>query len=78
MIGQAVRTPFGILILTFYSIIGLGQNQHRWKANKKLCKLMVRTAIRIVWKVPIRMETLSVRTAPAKILNFFQKLLSEH
>jgi hypothetical protein len=78
MLGQVFWTPSGILGITFYSNIGLGQNRRRWKANKKLCKLMVRTAIRIVWKVPIRMETLSVRTAPAKILNFFQKLLSEH
>jgi hypothetical protein len=34
-LGQAVRTLSGILIITFYSNIGLGRNQRRWKANKK-------------------------------------------
>jgi hypothetical protein len=48
ILGQAVRTPSGILIITFYSNIGLGRNRHRWKANEKCYKLMVRTAIRIV------------------------------
>jgi hypothetical protein len=47
-LGQSVRTPSGILDITFYSNIGLGQNWRRWKANKKYCKLMVQTAIRIV------------------------------
>jgi hypothetical protein len=36
-----VRTPYGILVITFYSNIRLGQNRRRWKANKKCCKLMV-------------------------------------
>jgi hypothetical protein len=31
-LGQAVRTPSGILVITFYSNIGLGRNQRRWKA----------------------------------------------
>jgi hypothetical protein len=66
MIGQAVRTPFGILILTFYSIIGLGQNQHRWKANKKLCKLAVPNANRSIQMAPIWMEIYGVRTALRK------------
>jgi len=34
-LGQAVRTPSGILIITFYSNIGLGRNRRRWKADKK-------------------------------------------
>jgi len=34
--------------------------------------LMVCTAIRIVWTVPVRMKTLSVRTAHAKIQEFFR------
>jgi hypothetical protein len=32
MLGQAVRTPSGILVITFYSNIRLGRNRHRWKA----------------------------------------------
>jgi len=47
-LGQAVRTPSGILVITFYSNIGLGRNQRRWKAKKKLCKLRIRTAINSV------------------------------
>jgi hypothetical protein len=31
-LGQAFRTPSGILVITFYSNIGLGQNRRRWKA----------------------------------------------
>jgi hypothetical protein len=31
-LGQAIRTPFGILVITFYTNIGLGQNWRRWKA----------------------------------------------
>jgi hypothetical protein len=72
MLGQAVRTLSGILIITFYSNIGLGQNQRHWKANKKLCKLMVRTANRIVWTAPVRTETSSGRMAPLKIREFFR------
>jgi len=33
-LGQAVLTPSGILIITFYSNIGLGRNRRHWKANK--------------------------------------------
>jgi hypothetical protein len=47
-LGQPVRTPSGILVITFYSNVGLGRNRHRWKANKKCCKLMVWTTITIV------------------------------
>jgi hypothetical protein len=54
-LGQAVQTPSSILDITFYSNIGLGQNQHRWKAKKKFCNLRIRTAIN------------SVRTALQKI-----------
>jgi hypothetical protein len=66
-LGQAVWY-FGHNFLLKYQI---GTNRRRWEANKNCCKLMVRTAIRIVRTVPIRMETLSVRTAPAKIREFF-------
>jgi hypothetical protein len=34
-LGQAVRTPFGILVITFYPNIGLERNWRRWKAKKK-------------------------------------------
>jgi hypothetical protein len=33
--SATVRTPSDILIITFYSNIGLGRNQRRWKDNKK-------------------------------------------
>jgi hypothetical protein len=36
MLGQAVRTPSVILIITFYSNIILGQNRCRWKDDKKM------------------------------------------
>jgi hypothetical protein len=62
-LGQAVRY-FGHNFLLKYRI---GTNLRRWKANKKYCKLMVRTTIRIV-----RTETLSVRTTPVKIQEFFK------
>jgi hypothetical protein len=42
-LGQAVQTPSGILVITFYSNIGLGRNRRRWKAKKMFCKLSVRT-----------------------------------
>jgi hypothetical protein len=67
MLGQAVRTLSGILIITFYSNIGLGQNQRHWKANKKLCKLMVRMAplkIREFFRIAFRTrKQLPVQTA---------------
>jgi hypothetical protein len=47
-LGQAVRTPSGILVITFYSNIGLGRNQRCLKAKKKLCKLSIGTAINSV------------------------------
>jgi hypothetical protein len=47
-LGHAVRNPSGILIITFYSNIGLGRNRRRWKADKKCCQLIVRTATRSV------------------------------
>jgi hypothetical protein len=71
---DAVRTPSGILVITSYSNIWLGRNRCRWKANKKCCKLMVRTAIRIVRAGTVRMETSSVRMA----LHNFPELLFEH
>lgn len=60
-LNQAVRTPSDILVITFYSNIGLGRNRCRWKANKKYCKLIVWTAIRTIQTIPIRMETSSAR-----------------
>jgi hypothetical protein len=63
---QAVRTPSGILVITFYSNIGLGRNRCRWKANKIFYKLMVRTAI-----ILIRTETSCVRMALRKFQNYF-------
>jgi len=66
-LGQAVQTPSGILDITFYSNIGLEQNWHRWKANKILYKLNIRTVIIIVRKDPFWMETYCIRTAVRKI-----------
>jgi hypothetical protein len=71
-LGQAIRTPSGILDITFYSNIELGRNWRHWKANKKLYKLLVRTAIRIIRTVPVRTEALSIRMALAKIREFFR------
>jgi hypothetical protein len=59
-LGQAFQTPSSILDITFYSNIGLGRNQRRWKANEKLCKLM---AIIFVQKALVQMETSCVRKA---------------
>jgi hypothetical protein len=59
-LSQAVRTPSGILVINFYSNIGLGRNRNRWKDKKKLCKLIIWMAINSV-----RMG--SVRTALHKI-----------
>jgi hypothetical protein len=59
---QAVRTPSGILIITFYLNIGLGRNRCRWKADKKCCQLTVRTVTRSV-----RKEIFSQPDGPAKI-----------
>jgi len=42
-LGQAVRTPSSILIITFYSNIRLGRNRRRWKADKKCCQLTIQT-----------------------------------
>jgi len=58
-LGQAVQTPSGIFIITFYSNIGLGQNWRRWKGNEKSCKLTIWTANR------------SVRTALWNFWNYF-------
>jgi hypothetical protein len=73
-LGQAVQTPSYILVITLYSNIGLRRNRCRWKANEKCCYLMVRTAIRIFRKVPVRTETSSVRTAQQN----FPELRFEH
>jgi hypothetical protein len=64
-LGQVVRTLSGILIITFYSNIGLGQNWRRWKADKKYCQLTIWTA------------TISIRTEPTrKALQKIPELLS--
>jgi hypothetical protein len=68
-----VRTPFDILIITFYSNIGLGRNRRRWKADKKCCQLTIRTATRSVRTDPVRTKDLPVQTALQKI----PELLSE-
>jgi hypothetical protein len=38
-LSQAVRTPSGILVITFYSIIRLGRNWRRWKAKEKMMQI---------------------------------------
>jgi hypothetical protein len=65
-LGQAVWTPSGIWVITFYSNIRLGRNQCRWKAKKKLCKLSIRKAITSVWKASVRTETFSCTNGPAE------------
>jgi hypothetical protein len=47
-LGQAIRTPSSILIITFCSNIGLGWNWCHWKANKKWYNLTIQTAKRNV------------------------------
>jgi hypothetical protein len=71
---QAVRTPSGILVITFYSNIGLGRNWRRWKANKKWCKLTIQIAIINVRTAPIRTETSCIRKALWKFWNCFSKV----
>jgi hypothetical protein len=70
-LGQAVRTPSGILIITFYSNIELGRNWRSWKANKKLYKLTIQKANKSIRTAPIQMETSGVRTALQKFQNYF-------
>jgi len=65
-LGQAVWTPSGILIITFYSNIGLGRNWRRWKANEILCELTIKTANRSIQTAPVLMETSCVWTALRK------------
>jgi hypothetical protein len=65
-LGQAVRTPSCILIITFYSNIGLGQNRRRCKADKKCWQLTVRTATISVQMEPIRMGRFSRLDGPAE------------
>jgi hypothetical protein len=60
-LGQAVRTPSGILDITFYSNIGLGRNQCRWKADKKCYHLIVRTA-----SISVRTERFARPDVPAE------------
>jgi hypothetical protein len=60
-LGQAVRTPSGILVITFYSNIGLGRNWRRWKAKKKFCNLRVWMDINSV-----RTERISRPDSPAE------------
>jgi hypothetical protein len=65
-LGQAVRTPSGILVITFYSNIGLGQNWGRWKADKKCCQMTTRTDTISVRTEPVRMERFSHPDGPAE------------
>jgi hypothetical protein len=63
-LGQAIRTPSNILDITFYSNIGLGRNQRRWKANEIFCKLRVRTAITSIRTISVRTEIFSRPDVP--------------
>jgi len=65
-LGQAVRTPSGILDITFYSNIGLGKNRRRWKAKKEFCNLSIRTAINSLRKASVRMERFFRPDGPAE------------
>jgi hypothetical protein len=65
-LGQAVRTPSGILVITFYSNIGLGRNLRRWKANKIFCKLSIWTAITSVRTASVRMKRFSRPDGPTE------------
>jgi hypothetical protein len=65
-LNQAVQTPSGILIITFYSNIGLGQNRRRWKADKKCCQQIVQMATRSVRKDPVLMERFARPDGPAE------------
>jgi hypothetical protein len=65
-LGQAVQTPSGILVITFYSKIGLGRNWCRWKAKKNFCKLRIGTAINCFWTASIQTETFSRPDGPAE------------
>jgi hypothetical protein len=58
-LGQAVRTPSGILVITFYSNIRLRRNWLHWKAKKKFCNLRVRTAINSNRTASVRTEIFS-------------------
>jgi hypothetical protein len=69
---DARATPSGILIITFYSNIGLRRNQLHWKANKKLCKLIIWTANRN-FRTALHPEGKIVASGrPAKIQEIFR------
>jgi len=76
-LDQAVRKTSGILVITFYSNIGLGQNRHPWKAKKKFCNLSVWTAINSVQTASLRTERFSHPDGPAEnsIILFGQEKL---
>jgi hypothetical protein len=65
-LSQVVRTPSGILVITFYSNIGLGRNWLHWKAKKKFCNLSVRTAINSVRTASVRMERFAHPDGPTE------------
>jgi hypothetical protein len=65
-LGQAVGTPSGILIITFYSNIGLGQNRRHWKADKKCCQLTIQMATISVRTEPVRKEIFALPDGPAE------------
>jgi hypothetical protein len=65
-LGQAVWTPSGILVITFYSNIGLGQNWLHWKAKKTVCNLSIWTAINSDQKASVRMEIFTRPDGPAE------------
>jgi len=65
-LGQAVRTPSGILVITFYSNIGLGRNWRRWKVKKNFCNLSIWTAINSVRTASFRTERFARPDDPAE------------
>jgi hypothetical protein len=73
-LSQAVWTPSSILIITFWSNIGLGRNWRPWNANKKCCNLIVQMANIIIRTAPVQTEASSVRTALPKFENFSELL----
>jgi hypothetical protein len=61
-----VWTPFGILIITLYSNIRLGQNWHHWKADKKCFQLTIRTNTISIQTEPVQTERFALPDGPAE------------
>jgi hypothetical protein len=58
--------PLGILIITFYSNIGLGRNWRHWKAKEKCCNIKFRTATRSVRTASVLTEIFARPDGPAE------------